>query len=102
MLKPVGFELSEAGSGREGLEGAAEFNPHLIIIDLVMPEMDGFEMVRQLRSLPAFKDLPVIASSASVFNVNREQSLQAGGSDLLPKPVQATELFEQLQKYLQL
>jgi CHASE2 domain-containing sensor protein/CheY-like chemotaxis protein/nitrogen-specific signal transduction histidine kinase len=102
LLEPVGFELAEAGSGREGLERAAEFNPHLIIIDLVMPEMDGFEMVQHLRSLPPFKDVPAIASSASVVNFNRERSRQAGCSDFLPKPVQAAELFEQLQKYLQL
>ena len=78
----------------------AEFNPHLIIIDLVMPEMDGFEMVRHLRAMPDFKDVPAIASSASVVNFNAERSRQAGCSDFLPKSVQATELFEQLQKYL--
>ncbi|WP_026098903.1 response regulator [Kamptonema formosum] len=91
-----------AGSGREGLEPEAEFHPPLIIIDLVMPEMDGFEMVPQLRSLPAFKHVPVIASSASVFNFNSQRSRPAGCSDFLPKPVQAAELFEPLQKYLQL
>lgn len=102
LLEPLGFELSEAEHGRAGLAAAQRFQPDLIITDLVMPEMDGFEMTRALRAQAEFRDLPVIASSASVFNFDRQKSQEVGCSNFLPKPVQMEELLAQLQDYLQL
>ncbi len=102
LLAPVGFEVMEAENGQEGLEKAEEFQPDLIITDIAMPVMDRLEMTRRLRSQPEFTDTVIIASSASVFNFNRQQSREAGCNDFLPKPVQASELFDQLQHYLEL
>ncbi|WP_373693651.1 ATP-binding response regulator [Limnofasciculus baicalensis] len=100
LLDTIGFELIEASNGKEGLEKAMEFHPNIIITDLVMPVMDGFEMTRQLRKLPEFKEKIILASSASVFNFNRQQSWESGCNDFLPKPIQAEELLEKLQNYL--
>ncbi len=100
LLDTIGFELIEASNGKEGLEKAIEFHPDLIITDLVMPVMDGFEMTRQLRKLPEFKEKIILASSASVFNFNRQQSWESGCNDFIPKPIQAEELLEKLQNYL--
>ena len=102
LLEPIGFELIEAVDGKEGLEQAKQVQPDLLITDLLMPVMDGFEMTRQLRALPAFQDMVIIASSASVFNFDRQKSQEAGCDDFLPKPVQSDELFKQLQDYLDL
>lgn len=102
LLEPIGFKVIEAGNGQEGLNKAKEFQPDLIITDLSMPVMDGLEMAQQLRHSVAFKDALIIASSASVFSFNRQQSQEAGCKDFLPKPVQASKLFDQLQHYLQL
>ncbi len=102
LLEPIGFELIEAGDGKEGVIQANQAHPDLIITDLLMPGMDGFEMTRQLRTSPAFQDTVIIASSASVFNFDRQKSQEAGCNDFLPKPVQADELFQQLQDYLTL
>ncbi|MDL5044891.1 ATP-binding protein [Oscillatoria amoena NRMC-F 0135] len=102
LLEPLGFEMVEASQGQEGIERAIASRPDLVITDLAMPVMNGFEMVRQLRSLPQFQDLPIIASSASVFNCDRQQSQEAGCTDFLPKPIQSEELLAQLRQYLNL
>ncbi|HEY9807208.1 MAG TPA: response regulator, partial [Candidatus Obscuribacterales bacterium] len=102
LLTSIGFEVLEASNGQEGFETAKDHQPDAIITDLAMPVMNGFEMTKQLRAVEAFRDAVIIASSASVFNFNRQQSHEAGCSDFLPKPVQAMELYDQLQHHLQL
>jgi signal transduction histidine kinase/CheY-like chemotaxis protein len=102
LLEPLGFQIMEACNGTEGLAKAAEFKPDLIITDLVMPVMDGFEMSRRFRQSPEFKDVILIASSASVFKFDRESSKEAGCNEFLSKPIQVEELLEVLKNYLQI
>jgi signal transduction histidine kinase/DNA-binding NarL/FixJ family response regulator len=102
LLQNLGFEMTEAKNGQEGLEKAAKFKFDLIITDLVMPVLDGFEMMRRLRHSPEYKDVVIIASSASVFATDQHKSLEGGANDFLSKPVQAEELFEMLQKHLEI
>ncbi|WGV25801.1 ATP-binding protein [Halotia branconii] len=101
LLEKIGFEMAEAANGQEGLEKALQFLPDLMITDLTMPVMDGFELTRRLRKKPQFQDLPIIVSSASVFESDQHQSIGIGADDFLPKPIQADDLFQKLQKYLQ-
>jgi signal transduction histidine kinase/DNA-binding NarL/FixJ family response regulator len=101
LLEPLGFDLIQANNGQEGLVKAAT-QPDLIITDLTMPVMDGFEMLRKLRSDDRLADLKVIVCSASVADLDRQQSIEAGGDDFLAKPVQADELFKLLQRHLNL
>ncbi len=100
LLEPIGFEVQVAADGQQGFEHAIACQPDLIITDLVMPIMSGTELTQKLRSSPEFKNAVIIASSASVFSFDRQQSLGAGCNDFLPKPIQSEELFEQLQHYL--
>ena len=102
LLEPLGFELHEAEDGEAGLAIAQQCQPDLVLTDLVMPKLDGFEFTQALRNQPEFRDLPVIASSASVFNFDRQRSQAVGCNDFLPKPVQLEELLDQLQTHLQL
>lgn len=102
LLSAIGFEVTEAVDGQDGLTKAAQVNPDLIITDLLMPVMDGYELIKQLRYSPDFQDVIIIVSSASVFESDQYRSLRAGGNDFLPKPVQVGELLDTLQKYLQL
>lgn len=102
LLGAIAFEVTEAVDGQDGLNKAAQVKPDLIITDLLMPVMDGYEFIKQLRSSPEFKDAIVIVSSASVFETDQHLSLRAGGNDFLPKPVQASDLLDKLQRYLQL
>lgn len=100
LLDSIGFSCFEATNGREGLEKAAEIQPDLILTDLAMPVMDGFEMMRAVRRSPELKDVTIIVSSASVFETDQDKSLSAGGDEFLPKPVQIDALLTLLQKYL--
>ncbi|SKB11994.1 putative Mitogen-activated protein kinase kinase kinase [Planktothrix sp. PCC 11201] len=102
LLQPLGFEIVEASNGQEGLYQLKKSQFDLIIVDLVMPIMDGFEMTRHIRSLPEFHDIPVIATSASVYQWDREQSQNAGCNDFLSKPLEVEELLIKLKTWLKL
>ncbi|OYD88161.1 hybrid sensor histidine kinase/response regulator [Nostoc sp. 'Peltigera membranacea cyanobiont' 213] len=102
LLEPLGFTFTEAENGEEGLEKAREKQPDLVITDLAMPVMDGFEMLRELRTSEDIKHLLVIVSSASVSEIDQQKSLAMGGDDFLTKPVDAEELFTLLAQHLQL
>ncbi|BAY80014.1 multi-sensor hybrid histidine kinase (plasmid) [Nostoc linckia NIES-25] len=102
LLQPLGFNVIEASNGQEGLEKAIAFKPDLIITDLLMPQMNGFELIQHLRYTPKTQDVKIIVSSASVFEADQHRSLQAGGNKFLSKPVQADELLQQLQSLLNL
>lgn len=102
LLGPIGFEVAEASDGEEGWQKVLEFQPDLVLTDLLMPELDGFGLIKCIRESEAFKDIMIIVSSASVFESDRHRSLEMGGNDFLPKPVQATELFQKLRQHLHL
>jgi signal transduction histidine kinase len=102
LLATVGFGLIEVEDGREGLKKATVNQPEAIIIDLVMPEIDSFELIRQIRQSPALKDIVIIATSAMVYEEDQQKSLAAGVSAFVPKPIQAEQLFETLQTHLDL
>src|SRR4051794_1165586 len=102
MLGHLGFEMIEAVNGREGLKKAQALLPELILMDIVMPEMDGLEATRRLRQLPDFKDLPIIAISASASMEDEEISLAAGVNAFLPKPVGLDRLLTQIAVLLKL
>jgi CheY-like chemotaxis protein len=100
LLTPLGFQVSEAADGQEGIAKAREGRPDLVLMDLVMPVMNGLEATQQVRQSPELKDVIVIACSASAFAFNRQESLEAGCNDFLTKPVQAEDLFEKVARYL--
>ncbi|MFB2972143.1 CHASE2 domain-containing protein [Aerosakkonema sp. BLCC-F183] len=100
FLKPIGFDLIEASNGSEGLEQVAIAKPDLIITDLVMPVMDGFEMIRQIRTIPSFKNTEIIAISASTSSKNKKQTFFAGSNYFISKPIQLPELLEKLRSSL--
>jgi CheY-like chemotaxis protein len=102
FLNPLGFEIEEAQDGQKGVEKAIAFQPDLILMDLVMPNMDGFEATRQIRQHSTLKDVIIIAVSASAFDFHRQESKAVGCNDFVSKPVYADDLFSCLQFHLQL
>lgn len=102
LLMPLGFEVTMAYNGQEGLEQALLLLPDLIVLDLMMPVMDGFECARRLKQEPRLKNIIVIASSASVFDYHKQESFTAGCDDFIPKPITKFLLLEKLQRYLAL
>ncbi len=102
LLTPLGFEVMEAEEGRQGLAMASDRPPDLIITDLSMPVMDGFEFLEAVRVHPQLQSLPILVSSASVFQADQQRSLDAGGDRFLSKPVQFDQLLDALEDYLEL
>ena len=102
LLEPLGFAVIEAENGQSGLEKMREHLPDLAIADLVMPVMDGLEMLKQLRNAEDLKHLKVLVSSASVTQLDRQMSIDAGCDDFLVKPINAQDLFNAIANHLQL
>ncbi len=102
MLIPLGFEMIEAENGEQGLEQAVLNRPDLIITDLAMPRMDGYEFIRLLRQNEATHRTKIFVSSASVFQSDQQKSLDAGGDCFISKPIQLQELLKALQAALKL
>lgn len=102
LLEPLGFTIVEAEDGQDALEKALSQPPHLFILDLDMPVLDGFALMQRLQQSPEFLNTPILISSASVFDSDQLRCIEAGAQSFLPKPVDAAELFDQLEKLLSL
>ncbi|MEM7345422.1 MAG: ATP-binding protein, partial [Chloroflexota bacterium] len=102
LLEPLGFTITEAAGGIEALQLAKEYRPDVILMDLVMPDPDGFETTRQIRQHSLFQDTLIIAISAKAFEEDQKASLTAGCNAFLPKPVEAQALLTLLADQLQL
>jgi len=102
MLEPLGFEVIKAVNGKEEIEKAQEIKPDIILTDLVMPVMTGFEAVQKIRQMPELKNVIIIAVSASVFEADQEKCRIVGFNDFLPKPIEVDKLFGLMEKLLKL
>ncbi|MEK7989673.1 MAG: response regulator [Thiotrichaceae bacterium] len=102
LLEPLQFNILQASDGYEGLDKVDEFHPDLVITDLMMPVMDGFDMAREIRKRDEIKHIPIIATSASVFEQHQLASLEAGCNSFLPKPIREQELIQAISQYLEL
>ena len=102
LLVPLGFEVLEAEHGQAALDVLHHRQVNLIITDLTMPVMDGFELLRHLHHSEALKETKVIVSSASVTSADQQLARNAGGNDFLSKPVDAQTLFQVIADQLDL
>jgi CheY-like chemotaxis protein len=94
LLRARGAEVVVADTGLAALNVLSEQpDVDLVLMDIMMPEMDGFEAMRRLRKEARFHELPVIALTAKAMRVDREQCMQAGATDYLAKPIEADRLL---------
>lgn len=100
MLRPLGFEIHEAQDGKSCLRQAKALRPDAILLDLRMPELSGEAVIRAVRALPELEQTTIIAISASAFEHNRVQCIQAGADDFLSKPFRAERLLDRLARHL--
>ena len=101
VLKAKGYQCVAAISAKEGLKKMEEQNDiGIALIDMMMPEMDGYQMVKKIRVTPALRELPLIAVTAQAMVGDREKCLGAGADDYISKPVNIDALVKILQKYL--
>ena len=102
MLSPMGFEIIEAANGREAAALAREQMPDLILMDLLMPEMNGIEAVQVLKRDPVLAGIPIVAVSASVYDQTQAESICAGCVGFLSKPVDLDALVSIIRERLDL
>ncbi|PSB03731.1 serine/threonine protein kinase, partial [filamentous cyanobacterium Phorm 46] len=100
LLEPLGFEIIEATNGQDCVRKALEFLPDCILIDLVMPVMDGFEAMRKIRNFSQLQNVVAIGTSASIMEAEKQESVEAGCNAFIPKPIRAEELLNCLQVHL--
>jgi len=101
VLEGYGMEVMYAENGREGLQKLEERpDIDLVLMDLMMPELDGYEAIRALRERPEFERLPVIALTAKAMQGDRDRSIQAGASDYITKPVDTDQLLSLMRVWL--
>jgi CheY-like chemotaxis protein len=100
LLVPIGFDLVEGDGGESALRLALEHRPALILMDLAMPGLDGYETTRRLRQMPELDGVVILASSANLAAAEQPKGAHAGWDDFLPKPVHASVLFEKIARFL--
>jgi CheY-like chemotaxis protein len=96
LLRPLGFEVAEAENGAEAVRLAIEWKPDLLVMDLVMPVMSGFEASQKIRQISSLCEVKILAFSASTSETKKRESLVMGCDDFVDKPVRAEELFEKI------
>lgn len=100
LLEGVGFAVRVAGNGAESIDVYQSWRPHLILMDIRMPVMDGLEATKRIRARDGGKDVKIVALTASVFKEERDNVMAAGMDDFIRKPYQPEEIFECLTRLL--
>jgi len=101
QLEYLGYEVVEAADGLEGLNQVAKEQPDLVIVDIMMPGIDGKEVARRLRADSKTKDLPVLAATVLFHSEDIHSCLAAGCNDVLTKPFTLQQLKDRLEKFSQ-
>jgi len=99
-LAAKGYQLMFARNGKEAIERTTEERPDLILMDIQMPEMNGLEAIRHIRTDEELKTIPIIAVTTLVIPGNREQCLTAGADDYICKPVDLRDLAKTIEELL--
>jgi CheY-like chemotaxis protein len=99
-LEYRGYQVATAQNGVEAISKAEEISPDMILMDIQMPEMDGLEAIRRLRSNPRFSTTPIIAITAFAMPGDRERCIEAGANDYLSKPISLKVLKQMIEKFL--
>jgi len=100
LLNRVGFEHKEASSGKEAIALFDEWQPHLIFMDIRMPEMDGYEATRRIRQRPGGDNVKIVVLTACVIEGQHQQIQEAGCDGILHKPFRSYEIYQLLEQYL--
>ena len=100
ILEKAGFAVISARDGREGIEMACKEIPALILLDIQLPLMDGYEVARSLREQEGVKEVPIIAVTSYAMVGDREKALEAGCTGYIEKPINPATFMDEIKKYL--
>ncbi|HMJ12286.1 MAG TPA: response regulator [Polyangiaceae bacterium] len=99
-LQRAGFRVAVASDGRAALDQAFALGPSLIVLDLSLPEVDGWEVARQLKQDPRTMHIPILALSAFALPIHRDRALSAGAAAFLSKPCPPADLLVEIKRLL--
>jgi len=100
LLTTTNYEVMEAENGQEALAAVAKQRPDLILMDIQLPVMDGYEATRRIKADPALAAIPVIAVTSYALSGDEEKARAAGCDDFVPKPFSPRQLLAKIRKYL--
>jgi len=100
QMEEMGFAVTSATNGIEAVEKAIEEKPHLILMDIMLPGIDGLEATRRIRSNPEAKEIPILAATAITNKSQLREYIEAGCNDVIVKPFTAEDLQEKIQAVL--
>ncbi|MCA9958659.1 MAG: response regulator [Anaerolineales bacterium] len=100
VLRASGFEFHGVEDGKGALAYLAEQTPDLILMDINLPEIDGYTMTQQLRQIDKLATIPIVAMTANVMKADREKSVAAGCDGFIQKPINVDLLPDQIREYL--
>ncbi len=100
VLAAAGYNMIEAANATEALTTLTTSKPDLILMDINMPDKDGYTLTTEIREIPGLSDIPIIAITANVMRGDREKSFEAGCDGYIQKPIDIDLLVEQIQAFL--
>lgn len=100
LLGNAGYEMVEAENGQDGVAAATSQHPDLILMDIQLPIMDGYEATRRIRADPAMKDIPIIAVTSYALSGDESKALAAGCDAYITKPYSPRQLLAKVKEYL--
>jgi len=100
LLQSFGYLVLEAENADQALDVLADNRPDLILMDINMPDVDGYTLTQQIKAMPDFHSTPIIAITANVMRGDREKTLQAGCDGYIEKPIDVDRFLEMIASYL--
>jgi len=100
VLKNKGYQMIEAEDGEEAIQKALTEKPNLILLDISIPKIDGYEVVKRLKNMEEFRDTPIVALTAHAMKGDREKFISGGFEGYISKPINVREFPEQVRNYL--
>ena len=101
MLAPTDYQITEAENGEQALAAVAKQRPDLILIDIQLPIMDGYEATRRIKTDPNLRSIPIIAVTSYALSGEEKKARAAGCDDYVPKPFSPRQLLAKIRQYLQ-
>jgi two-component system, cell cycle response regulator DivK len=101
MLAPTGYEITEVENGEEALAAIAKQRPDLILMDIQLPVMDGYEATRRIKADPALQSIPIIAVTSYALSGEDKKARDAGCDEYVPKPFSPRHLLAKIRNFLQ-
>ena len=99
VLEAEGYQMFEASTEDEAFKQIADHHPDIILMDINMPDMDGYTLTAKIKENPEYQKIPVIAVTANVMRGDKERSLEAGCDGYIQKPIDVDLLTEQIERY---